>query len=69
MNHDLLIPAQFRRTPGDRDGATGRRYSSEVEAGREAHRLHRVCKKLNQRARRRRARERRARKRTRRPVA
>ena len=65
INPDLIIPAQLRRVPGDRDGPTGRRFSSEVEAGREAHRFHAACKKLNQKARKRRARERRARKRIR----
>ncbi len=51
---DLLIPAQFRRTPGDRDGENRRRFSPEVEADRQAHQIAASCSKLNQKERRRR---------------
>ena len=57
INPDLVIPPQFRRTPGDRDGPRKRRFSPEVEADRKAHRIAVSCSKLNQRERRRQVRQ------------
>ena len=65
MNPDLVIPPQFRRAPGDRDGSGTRRaprgFSAIVEQDRAAHRMAAICAKLNQKARRQRIRARRLR--------
>jgi hypothetical protein len=57
INPDLVIPPQFRRTPGDRDA--GPKRSLAVEQAREARRTTMACKRLLEKHRRLKARERR----------